>query len=68
MELGKDTGQDDDKATVVSHLGTDEAHVAVHRYMVSAERALDPLGDSGAPLMNLARSYTEPTLERVLYL
>jgi len=67
-EIGKDTGQDSHKTTVVSHLGADEAQLEVRRYMDSAALALEPLGDSGTPLIDLARSYTEPTMERVLYL
>ena len=65
-ETGKDAGQDDHKTTLVSRLGADEAQLEVRRYMDSAALALEPLGESGAPLIDLARSYTEPTLERVL--
>jgi geranylgeranyl diphosphate synthase type II len=67
-EVGKDTGQDGQKMTVVSRLGVDEAQLEVRRYMDSAALALEPLGDSGTSLIDLARSYTEPTMERVLYL
>ncbi len=66
--LGKDIGQDRDKTTVVSFLGPDRARVEVCRYIRSAVAALGPLGDSAAPLIDLAKSYTEPTMERVLYL
>jgi geranylgeranyl diphosphate synthase type II len=65
-EIGKDTGQDDHKVTVVSRLGADEAQNEVRRYMDSAASALEPLGESAIPLIDLARSYTEPTMERVL--
>lgn len=67
-EIGKDTGKDHAKTTLVAHLGADEARLEVCRYVKSAATALEPLGDSGAPLIDLARSYTEPTMERVLYL
>jgi geranylgeranyl diphosphate synthase type II len=66
--LGKDAGQDEEKTTLVSFLGPDQARVEVCRYVQSAATALEPLGESGAPLIDLARSYTEPTMERVLYL
>jgi geranylgeranyl diphosphate synthase type II len=65
-EIGKDTGQDNGKVTVVSRLGTDQAQTEVRRYMDSAASALEPLGESAVPLIDLARSYTEPTMERVL--
>ncbi|HSN55878.1 MAG TPA: polyprenyl synthetase family protein [Candidatus Sulfomarinibacteraceae bacterium] len=67
-EIGKDTGQDETKNTLVSRLGPDGARLAVCRYVRSAATALEPLGESGTPLIDLARSYTEPTMERVLYL
>lgn len=66
--LGKDIGQDSDKTTLVSFLGPDRARVEACRYVRSAASALEPLGESGTPLIDLARSYTEPTMERVLYL
>jgi geranylgeranyl diphosphate synthase type II len=65
-EIGKDAGQDDAKTTLVSRLGAAEAHLEARRYIDSAALALEPLGESGIPLIDLARSYTEPTLERVL--
>jgi geranylgeranyl diphosphate synthase type II len=67
-EIGKDIGQDRSKTTLVSYLGADEARLEVCRYVKSAASALEPLGDSGAPLIDLARSYTEPAMERVLFL
>jgi geranylgeranyl diphosphate synthase type II len=66
--LGKDIGQDDEKTTLVSFLGPDRARLEACRYVRSAASALEPLGESGAPLIDLARSYTEPTMERILYL
>lgn len=67
-DLGKDTGQDGHKDTLASRLGADEARLEVCRYVKSAATALKPLGDSGIPLVDLARSYTEPAMERVLFL
>ena len=67
-EMGKDTGQDREKTTLVSSLGADEARLEVCRYVKSAASALAPLGAAGEPLIELARSYTEPTMERVLFL
>jgi geranylgeranyl diphosphate synthase type II len=67
VAIGKDTGQDDEKTTVVSHLGAEAAQHEVRRYMEFAASALEPLGESGVSLMDLARSYTEPTMERVIY-
>ena len=48
-EIGKDTGQDHEKTTLVSRLGADEARLEVCRYVKSAASALEPLGDSGEP-------------------
>jgi geranylgeranyl diphosphate synthase type II len=64
-DIGKDTGQDECKTTVVSHLGSDEAHREVRRYLDSAALALEPLGENGTILLDLANSYTERALERV---
>jgi len=66
--IGKDTAQDHGKTTLASRLGPDAARLEVCRYVRSAASALDPLGSSATPLIDLARSYTEPTMERVLYL
>lgn len=67
-DIGKDIGQDGDKTTLASRLGADEARLEVCRYVRSAASALEPLGSSGIPLVDLARSYTEPAMERVLFL
>jgi geranylgeranyl diphosphate synthase type II len=67
-EIGKDTGQDHAKHTLVARLGPDAARLEVCRYVKSAAAAIEPLGEAGGPLVDLARSYIEPTLERVLYL
>jgi geranylgeranyl diphosphate synthase type II len=67
-DIGKDIGQDGGKTTLASRLGADEARLEVCRYVRSAATALEPLGDSGIPLVDLARSYTEPAMERVLFL
>ena len=66
--IGKDTAKDPGKTTLASRLGPDAARLEVCRYVRSAASALDPLGSSATPLIDLARSYTEPTMERVLYL
>jgi geranylgeranyl diphosphate synthase type II len=66
--IGKDIGQDVDKTTLASRLGPDAARLEVCRYVKSAASALAPLGESGVPLVDLARSYTEPAMERVLFL
>jgi geranylgeranyl diphosphate synthase type II len=66
--IGKDIGQDEEKITLASRLGADAARLEVCRYVRSAASALEPLGDSGVPLVDLARSYTEPAMERVLFL
>ena len=67
-DVGKDIGQDGAKTTLASRLGADQARLEVCRYVRSAAAALEPLGDSGIPLVDLARSYTEPAMERVLFL
>jgi geranylgeranyl pyrophosphate synthase len=64
-DIGKDTGQDNNKSTLTSRLGADGARREVHRYVESAASALEPLGSSGLPLANLARTYTQRTMERV---
>jgi geranylgeranyl diphosphate synthase type II len=64
-DIGKDTGQDEDKSTLASRLGADGACREVHRYVESAASALEPLGSSGFPLADLARSYSRRTMERV---
>jgi geranylgeranyl diphosphate synthase type II len=64
-EIGKDTGQDDDKSTLASKLGADGTRREVHRYVESAASALEPLGTSGHQLALLARVYTRTTMDRV---
>ncbi|MEE4270357.1 MAG: polyprenyl synthetase family protein [Thermoanaerobaculales bacterium] len=64
-DIGKDTGQDDEKSTLASRLGAHGTQQEVHRYIESAASALEPLGRSGHQLANLARSYTQSTMERV---
>ncbi len=64
-DIGKDTGQDDEKSTLASHLGAHGTQQEVHRYIESAASALAPLGPSGHQLANLARSYTRTTMDRV---
>lgn len=64
-DIGKDTGQDDEKSTLASRLGAHGTQQEVHRYIESAASALEPLGRSGHQLANLARSYTRSTMDRV---
>jgi len=64
-DIGKDTGQDDEKSTLASHLGALGTQQEVHRYIESAASALEPLGRSGHQLAHLARSYTQTTMDRV---
>jgi geranylgeranyl diphosphate synthase type II len=63
-DLGKDTGQDDEKSTLASLLGAHGTRQEVHRCIESAASALEPLGRSGYQLANLARSYTQTTMDR----
>ena len=64
-DIGKDIGQDDEKSTLAARLGARGTQQEVHRYIESAASALAPLGRSGYPLANLARSYTKTTMDRV---
>jgi geranylgeranyl diphosphate synthase type II len=64
-DIGKDTGQDDQKSTLASRLGADGTRQEVFRYVESAASALEPLGRSGNQLANLARFYTRSTMDRV---
>jgi geranylgeranyl diphosphate synthase type II len=64
-DIGKDTGQDDEKSTLASRLGAHRARQEVHRYVESAASALEPLGSLGLKLADLARAYTSTTMERV---
>ncbi len=63
-DIGKDTGQDDEKATLASRLGAHGTRQEVHRYIESAASALEPLGRSGHQLAALARSYSQSTMDR----
>ena len=65
-EIGKDTGQDDEKPTLASRLGADGTRREVHRCVQLAETALEPLGTFGHPLVELARSYTQSTMDRMV--
>jgi len=65
-DIGKDTGQDDDKSTLAARLGAHGARQEVHRCIESAASALAPLGESGHQLAHLARSYTHSTMERIV--
>lgn len=65
-DIGKDVGQDNEHATLATRLGANATRLEVDRYVESAASALKPLGESGAALVELARSYTETTMERVV--
>lgn len=65
-DIGKDVGQDDDHPTLATRLGANDTRLEVARYVESAASALEPLGESGVGLIELARSYTQSTMERVV--
>ncbi len=65
-DIGKDTGQDDDKQTLASQLGADGTRRQVHHYVESAATALEPLGPTGDSLVALAKLYTRNTMDRVV--
>lgn len=60
QETGKDVGQDRDKNTLVSCMGSGRARVEASIRVRSATRALEPLGDAGRPLVDLAHLFMEP--------
>ena len=53
------------KPTLASRLGADGTRQEVHRYVESAASALEPLGRPGSQLADLARSYTQTTMDRI---
>jgi geranylgeranyl diphosphate synthase type II len=57
---GKDVGQDVDKSTLVSRMGSGRAQVEASIRVQSAAAALEPLGDAGRPLVDLARHFMTP--------
>jgi len=59
-DAGKDIGQDRNKSTLVSHMGSGRARVEASNRVLSAARALEPLGDAGRPLVDLAHLFMEP--------
>jgi geranylgeranyl diphosphate synthase type II len=63
---GKDVGQDEGKKTLVSVLGPDEARAEACHRLEAAERALDPLGEAGRPLDEMARSLMGPGMSAML--
>jgi geranylgeranyl diphosphate synthase type II len=63
---GKDVGKDEDKATLAARLGASGTCIEVTRYVESAASALEPLGESGAGLIEFARSYVESSMESVV--
>jgi geranylgeranyl diphosphate synthase type II len=60
QDAGKDIGQDQDKSTLVSCMGSGRARVEASNRVLSAARALEPLGDAGRPLVDLAHLFMEP--------
>jgi farnesyl diphosphate synthase len=67
-ETGKSVGQDEGKTTLVSILGPDKARTGARRYIKTAVQSLEPLGFSGRPLIDLARSLMEPAMEMTIQL
>ena len=63
---GKDVGQDDDKTTLVSVLGPDQARAEACHRLEAAEQALAPLGPAGKPLDEMARSLLGPGMAATL--
>jgi geranylgeranyl diphosphate synthase type II len=64
--IGKDVGQDDGKTTLVSVLGPENAKAEACHRLEAAERALDPLGEAGRPLDEMARSLMGPGMAATL--
>jgi geranylgeranyl pyrophosphate synthase len=60
QSTGKDVGQDEDKSTLVSCMGSGRAHAEATIRVQSATAALEPLGDAGRPLVDLARHFMKP--------
>ncbi len=54
-EIGKNVSQDEDKVTLVSLLGADQARAWASRLLDSAVSNLVPLGTNGEPLIELAQ-------------
>ena len=59
-DAGKDVNQDMDKTTVVSCMGSGQAHAEASNRVLSAAEALEPLGDAGRPLVALAHHFMGP--------
>jgi geranylgeranyl diphosphate synthase type II len=60
QDAGKDIGQDREKSTLVACMGSGRARVEASNRVLSAARALEPLGDAGRPLVDLAHLFMEP--------
>jgi geranylgeranyl diphosphate synthase type II len=60
QDAGKDIGQDRDKNTIVSCMGSGRARAEASIRVRSAAQALEPLGDAGRPLVDLAHLFMEP--------
>jgi geranylgeranyl diphosphate synthase type II len=67
-ESGKNVGQDEDKVTFVSVLGPDKSRIEAGRYIKTAFWSLEPLGETGKPLIGLVRSMMEPAIGMALHL
>jgi geranylgeranyl diphosphate synthase type II len=61
QDTGKDVGQDKDKNTLVACMGSGRARAEASIRVQSAARALEPLGDAGRPLVDLAHLFMEPS-------
>ena len=59
-DAGKDIGQDRDKSTLVSCMGSGRAREEATIRVRSAAQALEPLGEAGRPLVDLAHLFMEP--------
>ena len=56
-EIGKDTGKDRDKATLVSLFGARRARMTCHEHLQAAERALSDSGVSMGPIQAVVDTY-----------
>jgi geranylgeranyl diphosphate synthase type II len=60
QDAGKDIGQDREKSTLVACMGSGRARVEASNRVLSAARALEPRGEAGRPLVDLAHLFMEP--------
>jgi geranylgeranyl diphosphate synthase type II len=66
-DAGKNIGQDRDKNTLVSCIGSGRARAEASVRVRSATQALEPLGDAGRPLVDLAHLFMEPASGMALH-